>query len=162
MSTSVFISSVITNNSLEILHSKVIRVTGIRSIEEDTNVQILHFIISDVLSNDRKYNYNYHDAWSEERLFWIRNGSWSEVRELAKGTCWKFYQLFVTDISCSWNSEVWSNEMGFVEFFDLVSSDIKEVFSNTIRWLTNEVISERILMDEVSENGLLVLWGIIM
>jgi hypothetical protein len=47
--------------------------------------------------------------------------------------------------------------MSLVEFLDLVGSHAMEVLSDTTGGLSNEVISERVLMDEVNECGLLIL-----
>lgn len=63
----------------------------------------------------------------------------------------------MVNISSSGNSEVWSNKMSLVEFLDLVGSHAMEVLSDTTGGLSNEVISERVLMDEVNECGLLVI-----
>ena len=56
----------------------------------------------------------------------------------------------MTDVSGSGYGEVRANEMGFVEFFDLVGSHALEIFPNTIWRLPEEMISERILMNKIS------------
>jgi len=60
MGSSVFISSIVSNNSLEELHGKEVRVISIRSVEKHTNVEVFHFVISDI-----------HDAGSEKWFFRI-------------------------------------------------------------------------------------------
>ena len=44
--TSVFVCLILAKNSLEELHGVEIRISPRRSLEEDTNVEIVHFIVS--------------------------------------------------------------------------------------------------------------------
>lgn len=129
-----FISSVLTNDFLENPHSNEVGVSEFGGVEENSDVDVSHFIVSHV-----------QHRGSEEGLFSVSNdgssrgfaGDFSEVLFTSTD------EAFVVDAASSDDEEVLASVVGGVEVLDVVFSDVCDVLADTEHGLTDEVVSER-------------------
>lgn len=131
---------------MEELHGVEIRISPRRSLEEHTNVEIVHFIIS-----------HCHIRWGEVGLFSVRNKEgdillWDSGESLFSS----FKELISVDVTSGSNNEVSSNVISFNVIQDILLSDVANIFSNTMRRLTKVVVSVGSEVNRFKDNSLLI------
>lgn len=143
-----FISSVFTNDFLENPHSNEVGVSEFGGVEENSNVNVRHFIVSHV-----------QHGGSEEGLFSVGDdgASWGFTWDFSEVLFTSTDEAFVVDTACSDDEEVLASEVGGVEVLDVVFSDVCDVLADTEHGLTDEVVSERCVVGGFSGGSFLVL-----
>lgn len=149
MLTGVLVSLIFTQDSLEEVNGEEIRVSPAGSFEEDTNVQVVHFIVSDG-----------HIRRSEVGLFSVSNEDGGVLlSDGTEGLVSRLEESFSINITGSSDDEVGSNVVGLEVRLDSFFSDVVDVFSDTVSGLTEVVISVSSEVDVFKEEALLVILG---
>lgn len=148
--TGVLVSLIFTQDSLEEVHGEEIRISPAGSFEEDTNVQVVHFIVSDG-----------HIRGGEVGLFSVSNENGGILlSNRSEGLFSRLEESFSINITGSSNNEVGTNVVGLEVGLDGFFGDVVDVFSDTVGGLTEVVISVRSEVDVFEEESLLVVLGI--
>lgn len=149
MLTGILVSLIFTQDSLEEVNGEEIRISPAGSFEEDTNVQVVHFIVSDG-----------HIRRSEVGLFSVSNEDGGILLgDSTEGLVSRLEESFSVDITGSSNNEVGSNVVGLEVSLDGFFGDVVDVFSDTVGGLTEVVISVSSEVDVFNEETLLIVLG---
>jgi hypothetical protein len=135
---------------LEELHGVEIRISPRRSLEEDTNVEVVHFIIS-----------HGHIRWSEIGFLSVRNKEGDILLgDSGESLVSSLNELLCVDITSSSNNKVSSDVVSFNVILDIFLSDVVNIFSNTMRRLANVVVSVWSEVNWFKDNSLLIILSV--
>lgn len=134
VATSVLGFSVFAEDSLVEQEGEVVLMSPAWGLEEDTDVDVGHFIVSHV-----------HKRRSEVGLFAILGSqtSWGGSSEATKSLLSQFGELLVANVTSTGDDDVATVVVSLLVLNDLFLSDGGDVFSDTKDGLTEHVVSER-------------------
>lgn len=146
MLTGVLVSLIFTQDSLEEADGVEVGISPAGSFEEDTNVQVVHFIVSD--GHIRRGEVGLFSVGNEDGGILLSNS--------AEGLLSRLEESFSVNITGGSNDEVGGNVVGLEVSLDGFFSDVVDVFSDTMSGLTEVVISVSSEVDVFEEETLLI------
>jgi hypothetical protein len=129
------------------LHSEEIGICPRRSLEEDTNVKIVHFIVSN--GHIRRGEIGFLSVRNKNSDVLLRNSGESTFNSLEETIC--------INIPSSSYNDILSDVVSLEVILHVLFSDVADVFSDTVRRLTNIVVSVRSEVNILKDHGLLII-----
>lgn len=132
VSTSISVRSVFAQQALEHQHGVVVFMSPSRSVEEASDIDVGHFVVS----------HEQHGG-SEAGLFSVLDfkSAGDLVGESAESVFNSRGEFFVVDVTSTDDNDVGADVVGLMEFDDLVSGDGTNIFSDTEDRLSHHMVS---------------------
>ena len=118
--TCMFVNSVISHDSLEKSHCKIVRIIVTWNHKRNSNTQVWQFVIS-----------SKHQGWSKEWLFAVVNLTFNILLDVSEMLIYGFVDGCRVNIADSRHHNIISNIVFRVELFDLFGGDRVNIISNT-------------------------------
>lgn len=120
MSSSVPVNSELSNNSFEIVHGKEIWVVSARCNKSSSSSGIWKLVVS-----------LEHQRWSEKWLLRVFDCTFNLCLNISKMLLSSFFELLCIDVSCTCNHYIFANIVFAMELFNLISSNVVDIVSDT-------------------------------
>lgn len=143
---SVLVDAVVANHMLEESEGIVVWVLDAWSIEEDTNVGVVHLIIS-----------HHEEGWNVNALVLSTTGTSAGLTDRLESLSDLLNEGIVVNGASSDDNHVVTKVVGSLELSESISSDVANEISISLDWLSHLVVSESVVVNGFHGSSLHVL-----